>query len=64
MEAQRWRLSMFASCAWFWEWHQRIETAGAHPRRHPCRADARRRCGTGLEARLRADLAAAGIVVP
>ena len=27
MEAQRWRLSMFASCAWFWESPERIETA-------------------------------------
>jgi hypothetical protein len=29
MEAQRWRLSMFASCAWFWDRADRIETAGA-----------------------------------
>jgi hypothetical protein len=29
MEAQRWRLAMFASCAWFWDRPERIETAGA-----------------------------------
>ena len=29
MEAQRWRLAMFASCAWFWDRADRIETAGA-----------------------------------
>jgi hypothetical protein len=29
MEAQRWRLAMFASCAWFWDRAARIETAGA-----------------------------------
>jgi Domain of unknown function (DUF3536)/Glycosyl hydrolase family 57 len=29
MEAQRWRLAMYASCAWFWEVPDRIETAGA-----------------------------------
>lgn len=29
MEAQAWRLAMFASCAWFWERPDRIETAGA-----------------------------------
>ncbi len=29
MEAQRWRLAMFASCAWFWDRPARIETAGA-----------------------------------
>ncbi len=29
MEAQRWRLSMFASCAWFWDRPDRIETGGA-----------------------------------
>jgi hypothetical protein len=28
MEAQRWRLAMFASCAWFWDRADRIETAG------------------------------------
>ena len=29
MDAQRWRLAMFASCAWFWEIADRIETASA-----------------------------------
>ena len=29
MDAQRWRLAMFASCGWFWEAPARIETAGA-----------------------------------
>ncbi len=29
MEAQRWRLAMYASCAWFWEVPERVETAGA-----------------------------------
>jgi len=61
MAAQRWRLSMFASCAWFWESPQRIETAGAvRAALHAARmldGDA----GPALEARLRADLAVAGI---
>ncbi len=26
MAAQRWRLAMFASCGWFWEGHDRLET--------------------------------------
>ena len=56
MEAQRWRLAMFASCAWFWEAPDRIETAGA------LRAASRAArlidglAGTDLEARLLADL--------
>jgi hypothetical protein len=29
MEAQRWRLAMFASCGWFWEAPARIETAAS-----------------------------------
>jgi hypothetical protein len=29
MDAQRWRLAMFASCGWFWDEPARIETAGA-----------------------------------
>ena len=29
MDAQRWRLAMFASCAWFWEIADRIETASS-----------------------------------
>jgi hypothetical protein len=57
MEAQRWRLAMFASCAWFWEVPERIETAGA------LRAAARAArlvdalADTDLEGRLLADLA-------
>ena len=57
MEAQRWRLAMFASCAWFWEDPVRPETAAAL--RSATRAarlvDGLE--GTGLEARLAADLA-------
>ena len=58
MAAQRWRLSMYASCAWFWDRPDRIETAGGL--RAATRA-ARLIDGlvpTGLEQRLRADLAA------
>lgn len=57
MEAQRWRLAMFASCGWFWDEPARIETAGAL--RAAVRA-ARLTDGlaaTGLERRLIADLA-------
>jgi hypothetical protein len=56
MEAQRWRLAMFASCAWFWESPDRIETAGG------LRAAVRAArlidelAGTDLESRLRADV--------
>ena len=28
MAAQRWRLAMYASCGWFWDAPDRIETAG------------------------------------
>ena len=57
MHAQRWRLSMFASCAWFWDRPDRPETLGA------LRAATRAArlidevAGTRLEARLDADLA-------
>ena len=57
MEAQRWRLAMFASCAWFWDRADRIETAGA------LRAATRAARlidgvgGTDLEGRLIGDLA-------
>jgi hypothetical protein len=56
MEAQRWRLAMFASCAWFWERATRIETAAS------LRAAVRAArliddlAGTDLERRLYADL--------
>jgi uncharacterized protein DUF3536/glycosyl hydrolase family 57 len=29
MQAQRWRLAMFASCSWFWDVPDRVETASA-----------------------------------
>ena len=57
MEAQRWRLAMYASCGWFWDEPARIETAGA------LRAAVRAArlidglAGTELERRLVADLA-------
>jgi len=57
LTAQRWRLSMFASCGWFWESPYRPETAAA------LRAATRTArliddlAGTALEARLDADLA-------
>jgi hypothetical protein len=57
MDAQRWRLAMYASCAWFWERPDRIETAGA------LRAAVRAArlidgaAGSALEATLRDDLA-------
>jgi Domain of unknown function (DUF3536)/Glycosyl hydrolase family 57 len=57
MEAQRWRLAMFASCGWFWDEPARIETAGA------LRAAVRAArlmdslAGTALERRLVEDLA-------
>ncbi len=57
LDAQRWRLAMFASCAFFWDVPDRIETAGAL--RAAVRAarlvDAL--ADTALEARLLADLA-------
>ncbi len=57
MEAQRWRLAMFASCGWFWDEPARTETAGTL--RAAVRA-ARLIDGladTALEDRLVADLA-------
>ena len=57
MDAQRWRLAMFASCGWFWEAPGRIETAAT------LRAAVRAArlidglAGTALERRLVADLA-------
>jgi hypothetical protein len=58
MAAQRWRLAMFASCAWFWEDPERPETAGS------LRAAVRAarlidgEAGSDLEHRLMTDLAA------
>jgi hypothetical protein len=57
MEAQRWRLAMFASCAWFWESLDRPETAQAvRTARHAARLldDL---AGTSLLSRLDEDLA-------
>ncbi len=60
LEAQRWRLGMFASCGWFWGDPLRVET------RQVLRAAARAArlvdglAGTDLEARLVADLGAIG----
>ena len=56
MDAQRWRLAMFASCTWFWESPARVETAGAlRAATHAARiVDAL--AGTDLERRLRHDL--------
>ncbi len=57
MEAQRWRLGMFASCGWFWDDPSRPET------HHVLLAAARavrlidEQAGTDLERRLVADLA-------
>lgn len=56
LEAQRWRLAMFASCGWFWDDPSRPET------HHVLRAAARAarivdaHAGTDLEGRLVADL--------
>ena len=57
MAAQRWRLAMFASCAWFWEDPLRPETAGALRSATRAARLVDRLAGTGLERRLVADLA-------
>jgi hypothetical protein len=57
MEAQRWRLAMFASCAWFWETPDRIETAGALRAAVSAARSTDALAGTTLERRLLADLA-------
>ncbi len=56
MEAQRWRLAMFASCAWFWESPDRIETAGALRAAVRAARLVDELAGTDLESRLRADV--------
>jgi hypothetical protein len=56
MEAQRWRLAMFASCAWFWEGPDRIETAGAFRAAVRAARLIDELAGTDLERRLVADL--------
>ena len=57
LEAQRWRLAMFASCGWFWERPDRPETAGAlrYARRAAQLLDTLH--DTGLARRLADDLA-------
>jgi hypothetical protein len=57
MDAQRWRLAMFASCAWFWEVPDRIETAGALRAAVRAARIVDALADTALEARLLADLA-------
>ena len=63
MEAQRWRLGMFASCGWFWEDPIRTET------HQVLRAAARAArlvdglAGSGLEQRLLADLRGAVVAL-
>lgn len=56
MAAQRWRLSMFASCGWFWEHPVRPETAGALRAATRAARLVDQLAGTGLEGRLAADL--------
>jgi hypothetical protein len=57
MHAQRWRLAMFASCAWFWEDPLRPETAGALRSATRAARLLDHLAGTGLERRMIADLA-------
>jgi hypothetical protein len=57
LEAQRWRLAMFASCAWFWERPERIETAGALRAAVRAARLVDELAGTELERRLIGDLA-------
>jgi len=57
LSAQRWRLAMFASCAWFWEDPLRPETAGALRAATRAARLIDHLAGTGLERRLVADLA-------
>ena len=57
LAAQRWRLSMFASCAWFWESPERPETASALRAATRAARLIDNLAATALEARLDADLA-------
>lgn len=57
LHAQRWRLSMFASCAWFWDHPDRPETHGALRSATRAARLIDRAAGTALESRLDADLA-------
>ncbi|MEX1171599.1 MAG: DUF3536 domain-containing protein [Chloroflexota bacterium] len=57
LHAQRWRLSMFASCAWFWDHPDRPETHGALRSATRAARLIDEVGGTSLESRLGADLA-------
>ncbi len=57
MAAQRWRLAMFASCAWFWDDPIRVETAGALRAATRAARILDHVAGSSLERRLVADLA-------
>jgi hypothetical protein len=57
MAAQRWRLAMFASCAWFWDDPIRVETAGALRAATRAARLVDHVSGSSLERRLVADLA-------
>lgn len=57
LAAQRWRLSMFASCAWFWESPDRPETASALRAATRAARLIDNLAGTALKTRLSADLA-------
>ncbi len=57
MAAQRWRLAMFASCAWFWDDPIRVETAGALRAATRAARLVDHVAGSSLERRLVADLA-------
>ena len=57
MDAQRWRLAMYASCGWFWERPDRVETAGALRAAVKAARLIDGTAGSQLEARLREDLA-------
>ena len=57
MEAQRWRLAMFASCGWFWEDPIRPETAAALRSATRAARLIDGLAGTTLEPRFAADLA-------
>ena len=57
MDAQRWRLAMFASCGWYWEIPDRVETASAMRAAVHAARLIDTLANTGLERRLLDDLA-------
>jgi hypothetical protein len=58
MEAQRWRLAMFASCGWYWDVPHRPETQGViRAAVHAARRIDDLSADAGLERRLASDLA-------